>query len=95
MNCLRPAIVGLLGLAALGVLTAAVLASIALRRSEGEASHHSPVPSFHVNVGTTANDVTSTGNSYVEDPNNDNDPSDQLMSITTAYNPRRSQGVRR
>ena len=52
MNCLRPAIVGLPGLAALGVLTAAVLAAIALRGSVGEASHLSPVPSFHVDNGS-------------------------------------------
>ncbi len=72
----------LVTVAALGVLTAAVLAAIALRGSGSEAAHLSPVPSFHVDIGSSFL-PTSTGNSYVEDPNTDNDASDQLMTITT------------
>ena len=68
--------------AALGVLTAALLAAVALRDSGSEASHLSPVPSFHVDIGSSS-DPTSTGNSYVEDPNGDGDASDQLMSVPT------------
>ena len=67
--------------AALGVLTAAVLAAIALWGSESEATL-TPTPSFHVDIGSSFL-PTSTDNSYVEDPNSDNNASDQLMSITT------------
>ncbi len=67
---------------ALCVLSAAVVAAIALSGSESQAGHLSPVPSFHVDIGSSA-DSTSTGNSYVEDPNGDFDASDQLMSVTT------------
>ena len=48
----------------------------------GEASHLSPLPSFHVDIGSSAAPA-STGNSYVEDPNGDGDASDQLMSVDT------------
>ena len=51
-------------------------------RPIGEASHLSPLPSFHVDIGSSANPA-STGNSYVEDPNGDGDASDQLMSVDT------------
>ncbi len=53
----------LVTVAALAVLTAAVLAAIALRGSGSEASHLSPVPSMHVDIGSGPSPV-GTGNTY-------------------------------
>ncbi len=72
----------LLGLVTMVWLIAGVVAAIALWGSESKASHLSPVPSFHVDIGSSS-DPTSTGNSYVEDPNGDGEASDQLMSVPT------------
>ena len=57
---------------ALCVLGAAVLAAIALRGSGSEAAHLSPVPSFHVDIGSSFL-ATSTGNTY--------DAGTNLMSV--------------
>ncbi len=74
----------------LGVLTAAVLAAIALLGSESQASHTTlhVDPSYHVDIGTIPNDTSpaSTGNSYDEDPDGNFDPEDQLMSVSTPLN---------
>ena len=64
---------------ALCVLGAAVVAAIALRGSESEAAL-SPVPSFHVDIGSSASPA-STGNTYVEDPDGDGFGDDQLMLV--------------
>ncbi len=66
------------------LLACAITAGVffAYDRPIGEASHLSPLPSFHVDIGSSAAPA-STGNSYVEDPNGDGDASDQLMSVDT------------
>ncbi len=66
------------------LLACAIAAGVffAYDRPIGEASHLSPLPSFHVDIGSS-NDPSSTGNTYVEDPNGDGDASDQLMSVDT------------
>ncbi len=65
---------------AVAALSAALVAVISLHGSESEASHLTPTPSFHVDIGSS-NAPTSTGNTYVEDDNADLDPTDQLMSV--------------
>ncbi len=75
-------------IASVVLLACAIAAGLffAYDRPTGEASQLSPLPSFHVDIGDSA-DPASTGNSYVEDPNGDTDASDQLMSVAMPLTP--------